>query len=107
MFLKWELYQTADVLFASTNGNGQRRGLTAEVIFGTGGSSDRGDKAGKCRPFKGTYLLCLTLLQGNSGVVVLLIYLPTAQTAWHEVKSMSAGPGQEGRLTETYCKCQP
>lgn len=48
MFPKCELYQTADIPFASTNGNGQRRGLTAEVIFGTGRSSDRGDKAGKC-----------------------------------------------------------
>lgn len=76
MFLKWELYQTADVPFASTNGNGQRRGLTAEVIFGTGGSSDRGDKAGKCQSLKGTYLHYLTLLQGNSFVVVLLNYLP-------------------------------
>ena len=39
MFLKWELYQAADAPFASTNGNGQRRGLTAEVIFGTGSSA--------------------------------------------------------------------
>lgn len=76
MFLKWKLYQTADISFASTNGNGQRRALTAEVIFGTGSSSVRGDKAGKCHPLKGTYLLYLTLLQGNLFVVVLLNYLP-------------------------------
>lgn len=34
MFAKWQLYQAAEPL-ASTNGNGQRRALTAEVIFGT------------------------------------------------------------------------
>lgn len=76
MFLKWELYQAADVPFASTNGNGQRRGLTAEVIFGTGSSSDRGAKARKCHSLKGACLHNLTLLQGNLVVVVSLIYLP-------------------------------
>lgn len=34
MFVKWQLYQAAELPFASTNGNGQRRALTAEVIFG-------------------------------------------------------------------------
>lgn len=60
--------------FVSTNGNVQRWALTAEVIFGTGGPSNRGDKAGKWRPLKGTYLFCMTLLYGNSVVVVVLNY---------------------------------
>lgn len=48
-----ELYHTVGVPFASTNGNGRRRALTAEVIFGTGAPGGRGDDAGKCHSLKG------------------------------------------------------